>query len=101
LVVFGVEMNRKFFSPERRSELRVGRLVLFWLNLFGVRRGAISFLKLPLSSFFLLFLAGYFFSPFFASISSRSFWQNSLLVLGLKPIIIMKKKRNPMKFIVF
>jgi len=57
LVVFAV-MNRKFFSPERRNELRVGRLVLFLLNLFGVRRGAISFMKLALSSFFLLFLAG-------------------------------------------
>ena len=100
MVVFAV-MNRKFFSPERHDELRIGRLVLFLLNLFGVRRGALSFMKLALSSFFLLFLAGYFFSPFFASISSRSFWQNSLLVLGLKPIIIMKKKRNPMKFIVF
>ncbi len=58
MVVFAVEMNRKFFSPERRNELRVGRLVLFLLNLFGVRRGAISFMKLALSSFVLLFLAG-------------------------------------------
>lgn len=84
LVVFAVNMNRKSFSPERRNELRIGRLLLFLLNLFGVRRGAISFVKLAQPSFFLLFQAGQFFPSLFALISSGSFRQNFLLRLKIK-----------------
>jgi len=98
-VVSVVKMDRKSFSPERRVKSRIGRLVLFLLNLFSVRRGVISFAKLALPSLFLLFLAGQFFSPLFAFISSPVFWQCTLLHPGY--IIIMKTKRIPIKFLDF
>ena len=78
-VLLAIKMNRNSFFPERRNELRIVRLALFLLNLFGVRRGALSFLQLALSSLFLLFLAGYFFAPLLASVSSRTFGQRYLL----------------------
>jgi hypothetical protein len=37
-------------------------------------------MKSSLSSLFLFFLAGQFFSPFFAFMSSSMFWQNTLLI---------------------
>jgi hypothetical protein len=97
--VFVVKMDRKSFSPERRVKSRIGRLALFLLNLFGVRREAISFAKLALPSLFLLLLTGQFFSPLFAFISSPMFWQCTLLSLGY--IIIMKRERIPTKFFDF
>ncbi len=84
------------FSPERPIELRIGWLGLFWLDLFGLCQGVISFMKSSLSSLFLLFLAGHFFSSLFAFISSSMFWHNTLL--SPRRMYIMKKKRIPIKF---
>jgi len=95
--VFAVKENRKSFPPERRIKLGIGWLVLFLLDLFGIRRGAIIFMESSLSSLFLLFLARHFFSPFFAFIGSRMSWQSTLL--SLRRIYSMKKEIIPIIFI--
>ena len=91
-VVFVVKENRKSYSRERGIKLRIGWLCLFLLDLLGVWRGAISFLKSSLSSLFLLFLAGQFFSPFFPFISSSTFRQNTLLI---SKEVYHEKEKNP------
>jgi hypothetical protein len=71
--LFGVKENKKHLSPERCSELRIGWLDLFLLDLFGARWGGISFMISSLSSFFLFFLAGQFFAPLFPFIRPSMF----------------------------
>ncbi len=95
--MFAVKENRKSFPPERRIKLGIGWLVLFLLDLFGIRRGAIFFMESSLSSLFLLFLARHFFSPFFAFIGSRMSWQSTLL--SPRRIYSMKKEIIPIIFI--